>query len=89
MSASRTKKTKAKTDEPSFEVAMEQLEEVVGQLESGDIPLEESLAAFEKGVALVRLLHGRLDSVQAKVEELVRGQGGSLSTEALDADDTE
>ena len=51
----------ASKNEPKFEDAMSELEDVVRQLEAGDVPLEESLAAFEKGVSLVRLLHTRLD----------------------------
>jgi len=71
------------SDEPKFEQAMEELEDVVRKLEAGDVPLEESLAAFEKGVALVRILHARLDAVQGKIEELTRGSGGEVTTKPL------
>jgi exodeoxyribonuclease VII small subunit len=70
--------------EPKFEEAMAALEEVVRQLEAGDVPLEESLAAFEKGVGLVRILHARLDAVQEKIEELTRSEAGKLELEVLD-----
>ena len=75
-----------KTDnaELKFEDAMAQLEEVVRKLEAGDVPLEDSLAAFEKGVNLVRILHARLDAVQEKIEELTRGDKGELTTKPLD-----
>jgi exodeoxyribonuclease VII small subunit len=69
---------KAKKDgAPDFEQALAQLEETVRRLEAGDLPLEESLAAFEKGVALVRALHSRLDSVQTRIDELTQGPDGS------------
>lgn len=75
-------KTK-KTAEPRFEEAMAQLEEVVRRVETGDTPLEESLQAFERGVALVRSLHARLDAVQARIEELSRNSEGELGTVRL------
>ena len=62
---------------------MSELEDVVRQLEAGDVPLEESLAAFEKGVSLVRLLHTRLDSVQEKIEELTQNDRGRPETKPL------
>lgn len=55
----------------SFEQILNRLNEVVERLESGDLPLEESLAVFEEGVQLTRLGSSRLDSAEAKVEELL------------------
>jgi exodeoxyribonuclease VII small subunit len=75
MSAKKAKKDEA----PDFEATMARLEETVRRLEAGDAPLEESLADFEKGVALVRTLHARLDSVQARIEELTRDGEGVAS----------
>ena len=81
------------TERPDFERAMAELEETVRRLEAGDLPLEESLAAFEKGVALVRALHTRLDAVQTRIDELTQGADGAStltpSTRAAirDADD--
>ncbi len=72
-----------KNAEPKFEEAMAELEEVVRRVETGDTPLEESLQAFERGVALVRRLHARLDAVQSRIEELSRGPEGALGTVAL------
>ena len=75
MSAKKT----SKSDSPDFERAMAELENTVRRLEAGDLPLEESLAAFEKGVALVRALHSRLDAVQTRIDELTQGpDGGSV-----------
>lgn len=81
------KKADAKQDEESelrFEEAMDELEDVVRKLETGDVALEESLAAFERGVRLVRVLHQRLDAVQEKIEELTRTDRGELTTKPLD-----
>lgn len=74
-------------DDLQFEHAMAELEEVVRKLEGGDVPLEESLAAFEKGVSLVRTLHHRLDDVQEKIEQLTAGSRGEPSLEPLVVDD--
>jgi exodeoxyribonuclease VII small subunit len=80
---------KPQRTEPKFEEALAELERVVRQLEEGDIPLEESLAAFERGVGLVRLLHTRLDSVQARIEELTRSERGNLALEPLEDEEDE
>ncbi len=77
-------KKKTPAEELKFEEAMAALEEIVRQLETGDIPLEDSLAAFERGVGLVRLLHQRLDAVQAKIEELTHDDRGNVTTRPLD-----
>lgn len=57
--------------EPSFEEALKKLEEVVLKLEKGDIPLEQSLAAYEEGIALVRAAQGRLDGMDQRLEQLL------------------
>jgi exodeoxyribonuclease VII small subunit len=71
--------------EKKFEVALEELEEVVEQLESGDLSLEDSLAAFEKGVGLVKYCNQKLSGVEKKIELLVRDKEGKLQLKALDA----
>ncbi len=83
MSAKKT----ARTDVVDFEKAMAELEETVRKLEAGDAPLDESLAAFEKGVALVRTLHSRLDAVQARIEELTGGRDGATLSRPFATDD--
>ena len=54
----------------SFESAMEQLETLVSKMESGDLSLEESLEAFEKGVHLTRFCQDQLQKAELKVQEL-------------------
>ena len=70
----------AKKDQPNkkFETALEELEQVVEQLESGDLSLEDSLAAFEKGVGLVKFCNQKLTEVEKKVELLVKDKEGKL-----------
>jgi exodeoxyribonuclease VII small subunit len=68
----------------NFEVALEELEGVVEQLETGELPLEESLAAFEKGVGLVNYCNQKLTEVEKKVEMLVKDKEGKLQLKALE-----
>lgn len=66
-----------KSDVP-FEKSLEQLEELVRELESGDKGLEASLALYEKGVTLAKELAARLEDAKTKVEALSK-EGGKLS----------
>lgn len=64
----------------AFETAMNELESLVESLESGEIGLEESLARFERGVALARRCQGALKSAELRVEQLLEDdQGGRLA----------
>lgn len=69
--------------ELKFEEAIADLEQVVEQLESGDLSLEDSLAAFEKGVGLVRYCNQKLSEVEKKVELLVKDKQGQLQLQAF------
>ena len=62
----------------TFETALEQLEQIVEQLESGELSLEDSLAAFETGVGLVKDCNQKLNEVEKKIEILVRDKEGKL-----------
>ncbi len=70
--------------EPSFEQILARLQDVVERLESGELPLEESLAVFEEGIRLSRLGARRLDEAERRVEELL-GDGESARTKPLAA----
>lgn len=63
--------------EKSFESSLEELEQIVRQLEGGDLPLDRSLALFEQGVRLSRECQKRLDEAERKVEILLRGSDGA------------
>jgi exodeoxyribonuclease VII small subunit len=69
--------------EKRFETALEELEAVVEQLESGELSLEDSLSAFEKGVGLVRFCNQKLSEVEKKIEMLVRDRDGKLELKEL------
>ena len=75
--------TKNNSQPLKFEAAIEDLEEVVEQLESGDLSLEDALAAFERGVGLVRYCDQKLSEVEKKVELLVRDKEGLLQLKAF------
>ena len=55
-----------------FEVALDELESVVEQLESGDLSLEDSLAAFENGISLVKHCNRKLNEVESRVQILLK-----------------
>lgn len=59
------------TELPSdFEQALAALEQIVTQMESGDLPLEQSLMAYEQGVKLAQICQQRLDQVEQQVQVL-------------------
>ena len=65
----------------SFDAALTQLQQVVKSLEGGELSLEESLKAFEKGVALSRACQAQLTAADQKVELLVRGADTGAAVE--------
>lgn len=60
----------------SFEDALRALEQVVRRLESGEVPLEESIALYERGEKLRAHCQARLDAAQARIEAIVQGADG-------------
>jgi exodeoxyribonuclease VII small subunit len=69
-----------------FEDGLAELEETVSRLESGDLSLEDSLAAFERGVGLVKVLNERLGAVEQRIEILTRAGNGTLRTRPFEVD---
>lgn len=65
------KRRGAEPAEPSFELSLGRLGEIVEQLESGELPLERSLELFEEGVKLARASQAKLDQAERRVEELL------------------
>jgi len=72
---------------PRFEQALEELEAIVQRLEKGELPLEDSLVAFERGVGLVRQLSDRLAEVEQRVEVLLRSEAGKLLLRPVEEDE--
>ncbi|PHQ99454.1 MAG: exodeoxyribonuclease VII small subunit [Marinosulfonomonas sp.] len=60
----------------SFEEAMAALEAVVGQLERGDVPLEQSITLYEQGAALKKRCEAKLKEAEEKVAAITLGEGG-------------
>ena len=81
MSASQSADTKAAADAPvenmTFEQAMSALEQIVGQLESGRVDLEQSIAIYERGAALRKHCEAKLRAAEMKVEEIVKSADGA------------
>ena len=71
---------KAPADTQKFEDQLENLEVIITQIDSGELSLEQSIDAFERGVGLVRSLNHKLDAVERRVEVLMRGAGGDLKS---------
>jgi exodeoxyribonuclease VII small subunit len=69
-----------------FEDELADLEGIVSQIDSGELSLEESISAFERGVALVRSLNQKLDEVERRVEVLVRDSRGELKRSPYQGD---
>lgn len=73
-------------DKMSFEEALAELETIVRQLEQGDVELDRSIAIYERGAALKKHCEARLKAAELKVEQIVQGKDGSVSTEPASFD---
>jgi len=67
-----------------FEEAFKRLEVIVGNLESGDLSLEESMKLFEEGIGLTEACKSRLEDAEQKIQLLLKSSDGSLSLEESD-----
>ena len=69
----------------TFEQAMAELESIVGRLEGGDVPLEDSIALYKRGDALRRHCEARLAAAREQVEQIALNAGGTpIGTEPAD-----
>ncbi len=73
--------------EPDFEQALSELEQLVERLERGDLPLDEALKTFERGVVLTRHCQSSLKAAQQKVEILMKKNSGQAELQAFSAAD--
>ena len=76
--------TQSDSSNTKFESALEDLELIVEQLETGELSLEDSLTAFEKGVGLVKFCNQKLSEVEKKIELLVKDKDGKLQLKAFE-----
>ena len=83
------KKSSVEQEAVSFETSLEQLETIVQKMESGDISLEESLKAFEDGIALTRRAQKSLTEAEQKVRVLLEANGEMIAEEFQEPEDDE
>jgi len=70
--------------ELDFRAGMERLEEIIDNLESGQVDLEEALKVFEDGIKISQQLAAKLERAEKQIRKLVEKADGTLSTEAMD-----
>lgn len=71
----------------SFEDALAELEQIVKDLEAGDVALERSIALYERGASLRAHCEKRLKAAELKVDQIVQGPGGQAATEPANFDE--
>lgn len=76
-------KAKLPASPANFETALQELESIVRGMESGDAPLEESLAAYERGLLLLKFCRDTLDSAERKLQILEGNALGDLLDDDL------
>ena len=76
----------AKKKTPAFEESLASLEQLVNKMDSGELELEQSLEAFEKGIKLIRECQQSLQAAEQKVQQLVESSDG-LIAQPFDGDD--
>lgn len=70
-----------------FEEALKRLEEIVEKLESGDQPLEKSLALFEEGIKLARFCNVKLNEAEKKISLLMKDKSGNLELKEVESEE--
>ena len=73
----------------TFEKAMKQLEEIVQELESGDLPLEKAIKKFEEGVQLSKFCSETLDETEKRIQVLLQDSEGKVMEKPFTTDDAE
>lgn len=74
---------KAPSEPASIEQAMERLEKLVSDMESGKLPLEKLITSYEEGAGLVRLCQEKLDAAEQKIQIIVRNAAGPAGVETF------
>src|ERR1700741_257322 len=74
-----TTKAKPAGTEPNFETAMDRLEAIVEQMESGKLPLEELIVRYEEGMNMVKICQERLTAAEQKIEIIARNNAGQAT----------
>lgn len=71
-----------------FDTGLKKLEEMVEQLDRGELTLEESLSLFEEGIKLTRTLTQYIEEAEKKIEILSTDENGNVILDGFDADDS-
>ncbi|MGE5610018.1 MAG: exodeoxyribonuclease VII small subunit [Bacillota bacterium] len=74
---------KNQTPPKDFEEALKELEEILGQIERGEVGLEESLAKYERGSFLIQHCQGILNNAEKQIEVISKGPDGTLKTNPI------
>jgi exodeoxyribonuclease VII small subunit len=69
-----------------FEAALKRLETLVGQMESGELGLDDLVAAFEEGQKLVKQCSDKLNAVERRIEILVQDEAGAVTARPFEPD---
>lgn len=75
--------TTASQPDLSFEAAFQELTQIVAQLETGELTLDQTLALYERGRDLVKRCEGQLDTAELRVSQLTADADGTLRAEPL------
>ena len=78
-------KPKLSPAELNFETAMDRLEAIVEQMESGKLPLEDLIVRYEEGMNLVKVCQERLASAEQKIEIIARNNAGKATVKPFDS----
>ena len=66
---------------PDFEISLKELEEIVEQLETSDLALDETLAKYEKGIKIYKQCYQILEKAEKKINILLKNSTGDIRTE--------
>jgi len=77
--------TGKKVESPTFEQSMQELETLVTKMEQGDLPLEEALQSFERGITLARLSQQKLKDAEQKIQ-ILTSQNGQQTLDVFEPD---
>jgi exodeoxyribonuclease VII small subunit len=72
------------TPPKNFEEALKELEQILSDMESGEVPLEESLAKYERGNFLIQHCRTVLNSAEKQIELLSKGEDGEVKSEGME-----
>ena len=66
----------AKKPTPTFESALERIEQIAGRMETGELPLDDLIVAYEEGLRLIRFCSERLDEAEKRLQTITRDAAG-------------